>query len=363
MVGFGRNIPTFPEEWMIYPGFRIPLGMGFVTGRQAFVTQNEHPIPIVDRTSLFIKHTHAVPELSSVVGMETPIRLPITFYRFPGQAEEWEIIPVADMDSDLTRSLLGGQDLGLSSKLFTCSLDLATGVKQVLPAALFSESTQWSSLPYHIERYILGGRPIAMEIGDHLVSLELVGEDNRTWVARDTLSVLPITSGPILSDLVLAERIETQEDAPLWPSTGVVARSGLLIAPRTDNTFLSGEPMYLYLEIAGLEKDNVGATDYTVALSVTEGEGGGLVEVIADLFRAAVGRTDEPGTVTTSWRRSGITIRTAESLRVVIPDPRLRDYRVNLRITDHVTGNSSEATINLQLVNSLPPRGDFLHLP
>jgi GWxTD domain-containing protein len=354
MVGFGNNVPTFPAERMEYPGFQIPMGMGFVTGRQSFVTQNG-PAPgssrYIDNTSLFIEHTHAVPELSSVAGLKAPTRLPITFYRFPGPAEEWEIIPVADVDQDLTRTLLGGQDLGSSLRLITCSLDLATGSKQVLPAALFSESTQWSSLPYNMDRYVLCGQPIAMETGDHLVSLELVGEDDRAWVARDTLSVPPITSGPILSDLVVAGRIETREDALLWPSAGVVARSGLLITPRTDNTFLPGEPMYLYLEIARLEKDDFGATDYTVALSVTEREGGGLVEVIADLFRAAVGRTDEPGTVTTSWRKSGITIRTAESLRVVIPEPKLREYRVSLRVTDHVAGNSSEVTINLQLVD------------
>jgi tetratricopeptide (TPR) repeat protein len=364
--GFGGSVSTFPEEWMQYPGFRIPVGMGFVTGLQSFVTQNppESPsVPCIDNTSLFIEHTHAVPELSSVAGLKAPVRLPLTCYRFPGAAEEWEIIPVADVDPNLKRSLLGGWGLGLSSKLFTCSLDLSTGLKQVLPAPLFVENTEWSALPYSREQYLLCGRPVALGSGDHLVSLELVGEGDRAWVARDTLSVPLITGGPILSDLVLAGRIERREDALLWPSAGVVARSGLLIAPRTDNTFLPGEPMYLYFEIAGLEKDDVGATDYTIALSVTEGEGGGLVEVIADLFRAAVGRTNEQRTVTTSWRWSGITTRTAESLRVVIPEPKLRAYRLTLRVTDHVAENSSEAATELQISNRLPPIGNSQHLP
>jgi hypothetical protein len=76
-----------------------------------------------------------------------------------------------------------------------------------------------------------------------------------------------------------------------------------------------------------------------------------------------VGRTNEQRTVTTSWRWSGITTRTAESLRVVIPEPKLRAYRLTLRVTDHVAENSSEAATELQISNRLPPIGNSQHLP
>ncbi|MFO7768845.1 MAG: hypothetical protein R6W82_07800 [bacterium] len=112
--------------------------------------------------------------------------------------------------------------------------------------------------------------------------------------------------------------------------------------------------MYLYFEVAGLEKDDIGATDYTIALSVSEEQGGGPVEIVADLFRELTGRSGEQGTVTTSWRRSGIAARTAESLRVVLPEPRSQDHQVTIRVTDHVTGESAEVTIELR-ISERPP--------
>lgn len=352
--------PTFPEEWMRYPGFHIPLGMGFVTGRQCFVTQNppergtSRPVPYIDNTALYIEHTRAVPEISTVAGVREPIRLPVTFYRFPGLAQGWEVIPIADVDPDLKRRLIGGPGLRPAPKMFTCSLDLASGSRGVVPAPVFERNAKWSSLAFFMEQFRLCGAPIVLADGEYLVSLELIGIEDRAWVSRDSLNIPLLTGGPMISDPVLAGKVEARDDVPIWPSAGVLIRSNRAMTPRTDGIFLPDEPIHLYFEVGGLSKDEVGATDYTVALSVSEEKSGGLVEVVAGLLHDVSGLTPQEGTVTTSWRRSGIETRNPESLQLILPEPKPQDYRLTVRVTDHVVEESAEVTTRLR-IRERPP--------
>jgi hypothetical protein len=349
------SVQPFPAQWWRYSGFWIPIGMGFVTGRQRFVTQNppprgeSRPVPFVDNLGLYAEHTGKIPELSTIVGFRTPTRLNITTYQFPSGGGATEFVGLLHLDEELSSALIRRTGFAEPPLLHSVVLDLSDGsLKRVLGSPV-EAGTSWAQLPYYSDRLLAVGAPVTVPPGNYLLSIEFTAAPDRAWVGRDSLRVESTESKPRVSDIVLATHIERAEAVPFWPKHGVLERSGWLIAPRTDRSFLRLEPIHLYLEIHGLAKDEIGATDYTVSLAVTDQSRGRGVAVLVNRLGEALGIRDRQETVAASWRRSGIDANPIETLRLVVPDPPLGNYQLEIQITDHVIGATTTSTTSFEV--------------
>ena len=93
----------------------------------------------------------------------------------------------------------------------------------------------------------------------------------------------------------------------------------------------------LYVEFAGLQKDEFGATDYEIALSIRRVRRRGLLAFTARLIEGIAGRRRDQEEVTVFWDRRGISAHDTEALSFVIPDPTEDEYMVTLTISDRVS--------------------------
>jgi len=341
--------PPFPSQWWFYGDFGIPLGVGFITGRLDFITQNapgpgqERPFEFIDNAQLYAEFTNRLPDLANMAGVATPVALASRFYGFPTGEQEVEVVGVMLAGPELALNLIGGQR-GFQQEPFlhAIALELESGEQIRADVPVFEENRFWSTLPYYSRQYLLVAPPVSLSPGEYLLSCELTADEGSSWASKDSVTVTESESALRLSDVVLASVVEREPTGRLWPSTGTLNRNGWRIAPRFSDTFTARETKILYVEFMGLEKDEYGATNYTIELSIGRRQRRGLVAFTAELFEGIIGRRSGQEQITFSWERSGITTRGAEILNIVIPEPDENEYVVTLRITDRVAGNTGE---------------------
>lgn len=349
MGQFYRMPPPFPSQWWHYGDFGIPLGIGFITGNLDFITQNppgpgaERLFEFIDNAQLYAEFTNRLPDLSNIAGIVTPVALASRFYKFPSGEKETEIVGVMKTDSDLALDLIRGKR-GFQQEPFlhAIALELKSGKQIRANAPIFQANRFWSTLPYYSRQYLLVAPPVSLSSGEYLLSFELTAGEGPSWTSKDSVTVIESESELRISDIVLASVVEQEPTRKGWPSAGTMNRNGWRIVPRFSDTFRAREPKILYVEFAGLNKDEYGSTNYAIDLSIGRSRRRGLVAFTAELFEGITGRRSGQEQITISWERSGITTHGAEVLNIVIPEPDEDEYVFTLRITDQVAGRAAE---------------------
>ncbi|MCK4825278.1 hypothetical protein KA005_56545, partial [bacterium] len=119
-------------------------------------------------------------------------------------------------------------------------------------------------------------------------------------------------------------------------------RYGWRVVPCYSDTFNTREPKILYVEYTGLQKDEYGATQYAIELTIGSRQRRGFVEFTAELIEGITGRRSGQEQITVSWERSGISSNGVEVLNIVIPEPDNNEYTITLRIIDKIAEHTME---------------------
>jgi hypothetical protein len=172
---------------------------------------------------------------------------------------------------------------------------------------------------------------------------------NPAYVARDTLDSAP-REGLRLSSVVPLKSIAEVGDQIDWPSGTYFRRGGLALRPLDGDEVSGGSLTVLYFEVYGLSRDEVGATQYEVALTVSEPEGV-RNESFLKALSEFLGGDQAGGEVTLSWQRVGIKTSGVERLPLVMPKADATErLHLTIRISDHTSGSAVERTLFLQVV-------------
>lgn len=349
----GTNLgqtPPFPSQWWNYGDFGIPLGVGFITGNMDFITQeapgpgSERPFEFIDNDQLYFEFIERQPDLSTIAGYESPSILEYRTYEFPANDSGTEIVGVMKVDDELASDLIRGRrSFQQDPVLHAIALDLRSGEMVQAEVPVLEVNRSWSTLPYYSRKFLLVAPPVKIQSGRYLLSIELTSGTGRSWVSKDSVDVKESDSGLKLSDIVLANAAEREPVRRGWPSAGTLNRYGWRVVPRISDTFNTREPKILYAEYTGLQKDEYGATQYTVELTIGRRQRRGLVEFTAELIRGITGRRSGQEQITLSWERSGISSNGAEVLNIVIPEPSNNEYVITFRIIDQIAERTVEA--------------------
>jgi hypothetical protein len=288
-----------------------------------------------------------MPDLSTIAGYESPTILESRTYEFPTSDLGTEIVGVMKVDVALASNLIIGrrgfqQDLVLHA----IALDLGSGEKIQTGIPALEDNRAWSTLPYFSREYLLVAPPVTIPSGRYLLSFELTAGAGQSWVSKDSIAVEESDSGFRLSDIVLANVAEREPVIWRWPYAGTLNRYGWRVTPRFSDTFNTREPKILYVEYTGLQKDEYGATQYTIELTIGRRQRRGLVEFTAELIEGITGIRSGQEQITLSWERSGISSSGAEVLNIVIPEPSNNEYAITFRIIDQI----AEHTVETQTV-------------
>jgi len=331
----------------------MPLGVGFITGNMDFITQEapgagyERPFEFIDNDQIYSEFMERMPDLSTIAGYESPTILESRTYEFPAIDLGTEIVGVMKVDTGLALILIiGRRGFQQDPILHAVALDLGSGEKVQTGAPALEVNRAWSTLPYYSKEYLLVAPPVTVPSGRYLLSFELTAGAGQSWVSKDSVAIEESDSGFRLSDIVLADAAEREPVIWRWPSAGTLNRYGWRIVPRFSDTFYTREPKILYVEYTGLQKDEYGATQYAVELTIGRRQRRGLVEFTAELIEGITGRRSGQEQITVSWERSGISSNGAEALNIVIPEPDNNEYTITLRIIDQI----AEHTVETQTV-------------
>ncbi|MEN8376077.1 MAG: GWxTD domain-containing protein [Gemmatimonadota bacterium] len=148
----------------------------------------------------------------------------------------------------------------------------------------------------------------------------------------------PFGPGLAISDLLLADLIQPRVE-------GASERDQLTIVPNRGLAFEALDPVHIYFEVYGLQRDGDGAATYEAELTVTEVSAEGR-SLFARVLRGAVdlfsGGGDEQQSV--RWERTALIEgdMAPDFLRIALPDLQPGSYRVLLAITDSATGRRVE---------------------
>ena len=324
-----------PMEVWEYQDMAFTFGGGITSGNMRLWPSGSDDY--IDSIEDFKRLAERVPESSKVEGGRTVIGIEATWYCFEGNRGQRELIPVTHLpDFELVgiQPPAGGALIPINfvildeawREIESTSQDLRQGGRGGIG------SLHWVgdviTLP--------AGTPAADAA---YAAIEIVPSGRRSaFASRDTLEGLPST-GLRTSSLVAATNVQEADRAVSWPVDTYFSRSGQAIVPRPTGRFVLNEPIYFYFEIYGLSKDEIGATRYQIALTVTSLRERGILAPVVDALGRLVGRKAQEGRVTLLFDRGGITGRSKESLRMVFPPDRRADsYLVTVEVIDQVSG-------------------------
>jgi GWxTD domain-containing protein len=322
----------------VYDGFTVPFRIGQVTGNFTLADPRTYTTLAEER-----------PESSDVVGGRHILAVPTEWLHFETEAGESIHVPLVGRPSawgavrsseppvahDISLDLIG-----LSTHLFLLDEDwhIIDRSDWGVPVAFYSgEVDPWVgpalTAPSTPDSH--RGTYAGIEIIPSAYPL--------AWTSHDTLES-PTDGRLRLSSLVLASAVEPAAAGAGLVPEGILVREPFRIVPLPPGSIAGEMPLFLYFEVYGLKKDEVGGTQYEVAVMVaTEPADRSGVPLIESLWGRLTGRTQQEGAVTLTFERSGIAEREQESLRVVLPTPRpgsahRSTYRLRLEVTDKISG-------------------------
>lgn len=336
----------FPSEIWQYDELTFTFGGGMTTGNLKLWPSDTHYA--IDSIADFERLAEETPESAKVEGGRRIVEMETTWYRFESSAGESEFVPVIQLPEFGVHGIR----------------PLVEGVQMPVHFMILEDS--WQTIKSSSQDLRLGrlGRVSARDwVGDGIslasgavtegaeyAAVEIVPPGSApAFVSRDTLDGMPV-SGLRLSSLVAATNVLDSERVVVWPANSYFTRFGQAILPRPSVQFELNEPIYFYYEIYGLTRDEIRATRYQIALTVTSQRERGLLAPIVDALGQLVGRTAQEGSVTLLFDRGGIQTRTSERLRMVFPQDRRADsYLVTIEVIDQVSGERFERSIVVEI--------------
>ena len=335
-----------PSEIWQYDELTFTFGGGMTTGNLKLWPSDTYYA--IDSIADFERLAEETPESAKVEGGRRIVEMETTWYRFENAEGENEFVPVIQLPEfglQGVRSLVGGMQVPVHLMILDDSWQTIESTSQdLLLGRLGRVSVQdWTG-----DGILLASGSVAEGAG--YAAAEIVPPGSApAFVSRDTLDAMP-KSGLRLSSLVAATNVQDSERVVAWPANSYFTRFGWAILPRPLAQFELNEPVYFYCEIYGLTRDEIGATLYQIALTVTSRRERGVLAPIVDALGQLVGRTAREGSVTLMFDRGGIQTNTAERLRMVFPqDQRADSYLVTIEVIDQVSGERFERSIEVEI--------------
>jgi len=181
--------------------------------------------------------------------------------------------------------------------------------------------------------------------GNHEISIEFetVG-GGAVAVQRRAVTIRDFSGTELLmSDLLLAYRIEETEDGKPTVSTDIV-RNGVSIMPAPWSVFSHEQPVYLYFELYNLTLDETGTANYEVeAIMAPKETGSGVSKFVKGIF----GGGDKGVAVTLPFQ-----VKSENDGEYLLLDASNQEtglYTLRVRIKDIVSGKSVERVQDLFL--------------
>ncbi len=335
-----------PKETWFYEDMAFTFGGGMTSGNKKLWPSGSEDY--IDSIEDFERLAERVPESAKVVGGRRVLGMEAAWYRFEGPGGEGELIPVARLP-DMPLS-----DLRPSSE------------GTFFPIDLIIMDEAWQEITSDRQNLHVGGRGLRWAdvwVGDAVTLPDSVGTPAAAYAAvelvpsgsgpafasRDTLELWP-AGGLSISSLVAATNVQDVDRAVAWPVGTHFVRAGQAILPRPTGRFELNEPIYLYFETYGFSRDEIGATSYQVALTVTSLRERGILAPVVDAFGRLLGRRAQEGSVTLLFDRGGIQTRTQERLRIVFPPDRRADrYLITVGVVDQVSGQHFERSVVVEI--------------
>ncbi len=332
-----------------YDGFMVPFRIGNVSGNFTLADPRAYRARAEERpeSSAVVGGRHVLAIATEWLHFEnetgTLIRLPLV-----GRPAAWgEVLSSEPPAYDLPSSLAG-----LSASFFLLDADwrIITHSDSPVPYTFYAGT---------VDPWVGPALTVPSDPGGLLSSyaaVELIPSAYPlAWTAHDTLDS-PGEGRLRLSSLVLASAVEPAESGGEPEGGGALIRAPFRIVPLPPGPIAGEMPLFLYFEIYGLEKDEVGGTLYELAVTVsTEAGERPQVPLIESLWGRLTGRTQQEGAVTLTFERSGIAEREQESLRLVLPAPgRDSTCRLQLAVTDKISGASARIA---RVLTVEPPTG------
>ena len=118
----------------------------------------------------------------------------------------------------------------------------------------------------HRNDHLLISRLLSVPQGNYYFSVELLDQTSGTIsVARTEKSFVYDQKTFHLSDLLVGNDIQTRNAL-------IESRDDLLITPNPVRTFSPSEPVFIYLELYGLQRDDFGSTQYEISYTIGKPE-------------------------------------------------------------------------------------------
>jgi GWxTD domain-containing protein len=334
------------ETWR-YEDMTFTFGGGMTSGN---MTLWPSPFPEdIGTRAAFDDLAERIPESVKVEGHREVRDIEASWYRFVGSGGSVELVPVARLippQDDLAGSYRSIAGSPVHLLVLDDGWKAITRQEAALPNTfrVTGVATTWVGPLLRFDPASVPGTP-------QFAALEVIPPgEGPAFAARDTL--VDIDPGGLrISSLVLATNVTEESRAERWPQGSHFRRFGNAIVPRPDGLFEVNEPVFIYAEVYGLTKDEIGATDYEIAYTITAlDRRRTLAPMITPLLGRQVTREDREGSVTTVFSRSDIFSRTYEQLRIVFPEgDYAHRYMLTVEIRDRVGGESVSRRVPVQL--------------
>ncbi len=336
----------FPSEIWQYDELTFTFGGGMTTGNLKLWPSDTYYA--IDSIADFERLAEENPESAKVEGGRRIVEMETAWYRFESADGEGELIPVARLPEfgiHRIRPLVEGMQIPVYFMILDDSWQTIKSTSQDLRLGRLGRVS--------VRDWVGNGISLAsgaMTEGAEYAAVEMVPPGRvPAFTSRDTLESMPV-SGLRLSSLVAATSVQDRESVVTWPANAYFIRFGQAIVPRPSVQFELNEPIYFYFEIYGLTRDEIGATRYQIALTVTSQRERGLLAPVVDALGQLVGRTSQEGSVTLLFDRGGIQPRTSERLRMVFPPDRRADsYLMTIEVIDQVSEERFERSIVVEI--------------
>jgi GWxTD domain-containing protein len=335
-----------PSERWEYEDLTFTFGGGMTTGNLKLWPSDTHYA--IDSIADFERLAEKTPESAKVEGGRRIVEMETVWYRFESAEGGSEFVPVTQLPEfgiHGIRPLVEGVQVPVHFMILDDSWQAIKSTSQDLRLGRLGRVS--------VRDWVGDGisfAPGVISEGALYAAAEIVPSGRApAFVSRDTLDSMPV-SGLRLSSLVAATNVQDPERVVAWPANSYFTRFGQAILPRPSVQFELNEPIYLYYEIYGLTRDEIRATRYQIALTVTSQRERGLLAPVVDALGQLVGRTAQEGSVTLLFDRGGIQTRTSERLRMVFPPDRRADsYFVTIEVIDLVSGERFERSVVVEI--------------
>ncbi|MFC1529177.1 GWxTD domain-containing protein [Gemmatimonadota bacterium] len=318
-----------------YPGIKVRFDLGWLAWNYMARDQSE-----------LLEDIERIPESTRIVGIPQIRKFPVVWYSFRNNDLEIEAFPAAQIpplpevivESDWNETT----QHPITHIVLDNNWEPITTVRHTFPVMSYVDQGGGVWI----------GQPLTLPVnsgyqGDRFVSTELVfSSDKPSFTALDTISIYS-SSDLYTSSLVLADELHQGESSEDIDELRCFQRGDHTISPNITGQFAPGSPVQIYFEIYNLQKNETGATDYELAISVTSiDESRVTPNPIIEALGRLVRREQGAGRVTLFFNRSGIQQQVNEALSIEIPeDTSSGKYSITIEVTDLIADQTVSSSV------------------